>query len=487
MTAGRVLAVGAGFALNVFLARRLGPISFGLFAVVATVLAWLELIVNEGLPLWLARVVGRSDEGPLVPRAYFVGQIAVSLLLAAGLAMAAPALALAFGHPSDSLLFRVAAIDIPIVASYSLFGAVLLGSRTYGLESVATSGYAIIKLVATVLLVQAGLSVLGAVVGSICGSLGGLILVLALIAFNFRGRPFLGDLRQGSSNRRAPAPSPEDAGGGLLLTSGAAVSGSVVIALLIISQSLALSVDLWLVKLLLPAADAGYYRAASLIAQVPIALSSGVVWGLYAAYNEASIRGDTKRLRHYVSQATRVLVAAGGLWAASVVPTSKALLSTMFAADYSGGAGALAALAVATAVGMLAAALAPTLIIEGRGRAVAFVAGGLVAAEIVAALLLTPRIGAMGAALSVTGAFVAASVIALWAMRDRLDFRVIPTLARLLLPAAAVAALAVAVRPAPGFGLIGWYGLFAVAYGALLFATRGLTREDVEAFRGGLE
>jgi len=471
MTGSRIVSIGVGYLLNVYLARRLGPAGFGLFAVVITILVWLELVVAEGLPLWVVRSAGDAREGGRLPRSYVLVQLGVSLALAALLVAVAPALARVFAQPADAALryatslFRVSAVDIPLFGLYNLFLAVLLGAGAYGLQATSTSGYAIVKLVATVALVQAGLSVLGGVLGTIVGSLGGLLLVLALIALRLRGVRLFGQ----ETHRRREA-----------------VAGSVVPAALLIVQTLALSADVWIVKATLPPADAGFYRAASLIAQVPIALSGGLVWALYSAYSDAHRRGDTERLRHYASQTVRLLVAGGALAVALVAPTARALLVTVYSARYAAGGPLLATLVAGTGVGVVALALAPTLIIEGRGRPLLAGASVLVGVEVAAAVVLAPRVGPLGAAAPVAAAFALAAVLILGAVRRRLAFPLASTLVRLLVPAALVAAAALALRPAPGLGLLAWYAALTAGYAVLLVASRGLTAADLAAVREGL-
>ena len=474
MTVARVLAVGSAYVLNVFLARELGPAAFGLFGVVITVVLWLELLVAEGLPLWILRTVDTDVSRPLIQRSSALAQLALSIALAVALALAAPGLARVFSEPTAVLPIRVAALDIPLFAAYNVLLAVLLGSKRFGLQSVAIAGYALTKLAASVVLVLGGLSVLGAVMGSIAASAGGLVIAFVLVARTFRGRRLVG-----TADRRSAG---EAAGGAAL---GDAIRGSGATALLLIAQSLALSADLWLVKVMLPAASAGYYRAASLVAQVPIALSGGLVWGLYAAYSSAHRRGDAARQRHYVSQAVRLLIAAGALWTALVAPTAGALLTTIFEPAYASGAPLLTILVMGTAVGLIGVALAPVLLIEGRTRQVLVAATSLVTAEIVAAAFLAPRAGATGVALSVAVAFALASAASLVAVRDRLAFPLVATLARLLAPAMVVAALAVLIAPAPGLGLLAWYGVLTGVFGILLVATRGVTVEDIRAVREG--
>ncbi len=477
LTATRIVTVALGYALNVYLARSLGPASFGLFATVLTVLSWLELAVAEGLPPWVIRVVDRESDRPLVPRTYVLGQLAIAIGLSALLAAAAPLLANVFGQPETAGLFRVAAIDIPLFGLYTLFWAVLIGTQSYGLQSLTSTTYSLVKLAATVLFVGSGLAVLGAVMGGIAASIGGLALVLILILVAFRGRKLVG----GTVHAVA-----EEDEGFAEATKGGVLAGSIMPAVLFAAQSLVLSSALWLVKAMLPPADAGYFHAANLVAQVPFALSSGIVTGIYAAYSDAQRRGDLARQRHYITQATRLLFAAGVWCIAMVVPTATALLQTIFSDRYTGGGPVLVVLIVGTSLGMLGITLAPVAILEGRGWTVLPVAIGLVVTEVAVAALLVPRLGVTGAALPAASVFVAASVIAFVAFRDKITFPTFETLLRLGLPAVVVGAAGFFVRVGPGLPLIGYYVVASLAFAALLFASKGLTRDDVDAVRAGM-
>jgi O-antigen/teichoic acid export membrane protein len=352
---------------------------------------------------------------------------------------------------------------------FTLLQGVILGSRAYVLQATTDVTYSIAKLVGTVALVSSGLAVLGAVLGSISASVVGATMAFALIMGNFRGRKLVGDTPGGSVHTTADA-----------------VRGSIVPAVLVLSMSLALSADLWIVKAMLPAADAGFYRAAGLFAHVPITLSSGIVWGMYSAYSDAHRREDTHRMRHYVAQVTRLLIAAGGLWIAVVVPTSSALLSFVFSAEYAAGGTVLAILGVGTGIGMLGLAMAPLLLIEGHARGVLIGALSLLGVELAVALVLTPRLGSTGTALAVTAVHVIGTALAVGAMRWRLSLPLGSTLLRLLVPAAVIGAVAWTIHPAANAWLLGWYALFALSYAGLLFVTGGITRADIDAVREGL-
>ncbi len=482
MTGAKALAIGAGYATNVYLARVLGPDAYGLFGVVITVLFWLELVVAEGLPLWVARTTDSAAEWRrAVPRRYLLAQFALSLSLVAFLFAAAPWLARVFDAPSAQGLFRLAALDIPIYAFYNLFLSVLLGAQLFGAHSTSVIAYYTTKLASTVALVGvAGLAVTGAVLGSIGASLVGFSIAFVMVLVHAA--------RQRAAARgRGSAMHSEPEASSTRHRTRDVVAGSVSPALLLLAQALMFSASLWLVRALDPGGAAGYYRAASLVAQVPIELAAGFTWALYAAYSVAHRAGDDALCRHYTSQATRLVMTAGIAWAALVVPTSQPLMSLLFSSDYAQSGPILQALTVGFSVGMLALTLGPTLLIRGHQGLLLGYAAGLVVFQVALTFVLTTRFGPIGAAVASGTTLALAGVAMLVFVKADLEFALWPTLARTAIPGIVVAAAAFAVPTARPVWLLALYPVLGALFVGLMWLTKGLTRADFEALRGGLD
>lgn len=472
MTTTKVIAVMTGYATNVFLARSLGPEQFGLFGAVITVLIWLELVVAEGLPLHLARTLDPDTRGSdLIKRGHLLAQVGVALGLSALLVLVAPLLARLFSAQSAVGLFRVAAIDIPFFALYNLFLGVLLGAQMYGAQGTSTTSYNIAKLVGTVALVSSfGLAVTGAVLGSIIASVvgsvvaGGLVLARVLAA-------------------RDAAKAAEPTSAESLAES---FTGSLAPAAFMLLQALLFSVGLWVLRAEMPGDEAGHFRAASLVAIVPIELSAGITWALFSAYATAYRRGDAKKCAHYASQTVRLLLVAIGLWTAAVATTAKPLMTLLFSADYAAGAVELAILGTAFGIGSLATTLAPLHLVRDKARQLIWMTAGLLVLELAATLVLTPLLGAEGVALATGGTLVAAGVGTLLVNRRDIAFPLASLVARLAIAAAVTAGAALLVPlPSPAW-LFALYPAMTLAYAALLWLLRVVTPSDVEAFREGL-
>ena len=492
VTVTKVVTIVAGYATNVFLARHLGPDAFGLFGVVVTVLLWLELFVAEGLPLWVARTTdSAAGWRRALPRRYLLAQLALSAALVGMLLLAAPALARVFGAPASTGLFRLASVDIPIFAFYNLLLSVLIGARLYAAQSGSIIAYHVSKLAATVALVGiAGLAAVGAVLGSVTASAVGLAVTLGLLlAHGARARTSLAPHAQVTEEFSA-AGDPIVAGAhepdAAEPTAGDVVSGSVAPAVLILLQTLLFSASLWLLRALVPGDQAGYFRAASLVGQVPIELAAGFTWALYAAYAAAYRAGDIARCRHYVSQATRLVLTCSVAWAAIVAPTATNAMALLFSAEYRASGPALAVLSVGFGAGLLGIVLAPTLLIRGRGAVLLGVSAVLVVAEIALVAVLAVRLGALGAAIASGASLGLGGIALLGFVAPELDVAIVPLLARTLVPGAIVALVAALVPvPAPVW-LLGWYPVLVALLAALLWAFKAVTPADLDAVRGGL-
>jgi stage V sporulation protein B len=471
MTATKVIAVITGYATNVFLARSLGPEQFGLFGAVITVLIWLELIVAEGLPLHLARTLDPDTHASdLVKRGHLIAQVGVALGLSALLVALAPLLARAFSAPSSAVLFRVAAIDIPFFALYNLFLGVLLGAQMYGGQGASTTSYNVAKLVGTVALVGSfGLAVTGAVLGSITASLVGAVVAGGMVLARMRTTPAAGTSPRHDAETLADS-----------------VAGSVAPAAFMLLQAMLFSVGLWILRAEIPGDAAGHFRAASLVAIVPIELSAGITWALFSAYATAFRRGDSVKCKHYVSQTVRLLLVAIGLWTAAVATTAEPLMTLLFSAEYAAGATDLAILGIGLGFGSLATTLAPLHLVRGKARQLIWLTAGLLVVELVATLILAPAMGDVGVALATGGTLIVAGVGTVLVNRGDIAFSLTSLVMRLALATTVTAGLALLVPPPSPAWLFALYPAMTLVYLAMLWLLRVVTPSDFEAFREGL-
>jgi O-antigen/teichoic acid export membrane protein len=163
--------VPTGLVTAAFLTRKLAPEGYGLFAVAATLVAWIEWSISSIFGRATFKLIGEADDwkpiGAAVARLHFAlgGAMAVALWLCAGL------IATALKAPALASYLRLFAIDIPIFSLAQAHRSILVGIGGFPQRAMATAVRWIARLLFIIILVQAGLSIPGAIIGSIGASL----------------------------------------------------------------------------------------------------------------------------------------------------------------------------------------------------------------------------------------------------------------------------------------------------------------------------
>ena len=153
-----------------FLTRKLGPQGYGLLALALTTIIWIESAITSFFAKATIKFVGEtSDWKP-------VGAMVVRLSLKVGIAamvfvwlLAAPLSAL-LNEPDLAWYLRVCAVDIPILCLGQAYRNVLIGTGHYQAGAVARAGRWLARMCLVVVLVEAGFSITGALLGVIGAS-----------------------------------------------------------------------------------------------------------------------------------------------------------------------------------------------------------------------------------------------------------------------------------------------------------------------------
>ncbi|MDE3040805.1 MAG: oligosaccharide flippase family protein, partial [Nitrospirota bacterium] len=227
-----------------FLTRQFGPQGYGLLALALTTIIWVESAITSFFAKATIKFVGEtSDWKP-------VGAMVVRLSLKVGIAamvlvwlLAAP-LSVLLNEPDLALYLRVCAVDIPLLCVGQAYRNVLIGMGNYQGGAVARAGRWLTRLFLVVVLVEAGLSITGALLGVIGSSVAELLL----------SRWYLGS---GMFIKQARMPIPIQRYGALLFLSS--------LCLIFFN-----GMDLFMLKILGgTAAQAGIYSAAQSLSLLP--------------------------------------------------------------------------------------------------------------------------------------------------------------------------------------------------------------------------
>jgi O-antigen/teichoic acid export membrane protein len=188
----RVFLAGLLFPLTgiitaAFLTRRLGPEGYGLLVLSATLVVWIELGINSFFARATIKFVAEAEDwrsiGVTVSRLQFLAGLGGGLLLT----LLAFPLAAFLNEPVLAPYLCLYSLHIPLTGLAQGYQNILVGIGHFKQKAVSSAGQWIARLVLILVLVEMGLSIEGAILGSIGASL-----VEIAISRRYVGLPFFG-------------------------------------------------------------------------------------------------------------------------------------------------------------------------------------------------------------------------------------------------------------------------------------------------------
>jgi len=450
------LVVPAGLITSVFLARVLGPEPFGVFMVAASVVVTLEWIVVTMFSRATVRLVAEAADWRPVGAAVLRWHVGLGLAAGAALWLSADAVAAALDEPLLAPCLALFAIEVPLACAAAACRSILTGRQAYRARAIAGAARWIARPVFVVALVAMGLSLTGAILGSILAALGGFVAAQLLARVPIAARRF--------PARRL---------------------WHLALPVFVLAVSLRLLDRLGLLALKAlggSTADAGWYAAAQSFSVAPGVFAMSFSPLLLAALTAAQTRGDEPGARRVAQGALRLVIGFVPL-AAFGAAAAPEVVDLIFGSRFHPAArlvGPLLLGAVALAMISVASAI---LIARDRVKEASVCLWPLLPLAAAGHVVMVPRLGGMGAALvtcvaAVAGAVAALAIIfAVWRVRPPWG-----TCARSLLLAVLMAAVALA-WPTPGLWLLVKAAILTAAIAAGFVALGELDPEDRRALR----
>ena len=157
------------------LTRCLGPEGYGLFTLASVIIAWIEWTITSIFGRTAVKFVSDSDNwhpvGTTILRLY----LGVSGVATIVLWFSANKISILLNEPTLTIYLQVFALDIPLFCLAQGHRQILIGLGDFRERAIATTSRWTIRLVLIVILVQAGFSVSGAIIGSIGASIAELL------------------------------------------------------------------------------------------------------------------------------------------------------------------------------------------------------------------------------------------------------------------------------------------------------------------------
>jgi O-antigen/teichoic acid export membrane protein len=372
-----------GFITAVFLARKLGPVNFGLFVLALRLVSWIEWTSLTFFYSATVKFVSEQDDWKAVGTTVLRLHLAVGGCIAVLLWIMSSPLARAFNEPSMATYLKLFAIDIPIFSLFTANSSMLTGRGLFKERAWTSSIYWIARLVLIVLLVEMGLSVNGAIMGVIGASIVGLSISRFFIrppvfsGATFPARPLLG------------------------------FSAPVFMSSL---SSRMLRLDVIVLKVLgATAAQVGFYSAGQSLSVHASLLSGTLSPPLLSTLSRLIKQGDESKAKDIGRTAMRLVV-----WllpfAAMTAGAATEIVVLVFGKEFVS-AGPILAFLIFGAVGFIGVTIAKAVMLAiGRPGWTFLVIGPVLPIAFVGYLILVPRMGGVGAATVTTCSACAAAV-----------------------------------------------------------------------------
>ncbi|MEM9502529.1 MAG: oligosaccharide flippase family protein [Cyanobacteria bacterium P01_E01_bin.43] len=399
-----------------FLTRQLGPEGYGLFTLASVIVAWVEWSITSIFSRTTIKFVGEAKDwqpiGVLVVQLHLAVSLGVTLLLW----LLAPAIATGLNEPVLGQYLRLLALDIPIFSLASAQRNILIGRGQFRPRAMATAGRWTLRLVLIVILVELGLSVHGAILGSIGASLTELVITRYfaptpwLQRVNFPTRPLFG----------------------------------YAIPLFVFAMTMRLydKLDLFMLKVLGGSVEqSGIYGAAQNLAFIPTILSISFSPLLLSSLSRLLAAGELDTAKQLTRHAMRLVIGLLPVGAVTIA-TAPAIVSLIYGDAFLPTAPILSLLIFST-LGLMMVSVGTTILVAAeRPKWPVLITLPMVPLAVLGHWQMSPAADAIGAALVTTfvaGIGAISSIIAVY-----IRWRVLPpvvTLGRSLLVCLAIYAL----------------------------------------------
>ncbi len=449
----QLVMAGCGVATHIYLTRALQPKLYGVLAVVTSVIIWWEAIGEALVRNATTRFVAETDEQW---RGAASSAIRTTLgwgtvLMILGIT-SAPLVSQMLAAPQLVPYLWLFSADLMLFPLFIALAEVLAGRRKYSFYAGSWAIYWLAKAALMIGLVALGLSVRGAIIGSILASVVGVAVTWLWSRVS---------LKPGT------------------VPTGKVVLFGLPLAGITLMRRTVQNMDLWFITRLLSGYDRGYYGLAQYISRALMMLPVAVSGAVFPTLTQAIARGDKAGSQRLIRQSFRFAFIAAVAAIAVLGSSIKELIVFIFGADF--------APAAYPTVGLIFAALffaiefiAKTVLVSAGKPTLCLVAFvPVVPINIILNYVLVTRYEMIGASLATTATAALAAII-LSALVWREFQALLPplTVPRTLL-AGSLVYLAGTYIPITGWVVVLKCLGLAASYGVVLLAIGELDKDDL--------
>ena len=365
-----------GIVTAAFLTRRLGPEGYGLLVLASTLVAWIEWGISSFFARATIKFVGEAGDwrpvGSALVRAHLLVGVGAALLL--GL-LAVP-LARLLNEPVLANYLWLLALGIPLTSLAQAHQSILIGIGGFRQKAAGTAARWVARLLLILVLVEMGLSVSGAILGSIGASVAELVISRRYVRPSFFGdTTFPGRLFW-------------DYGFMLFLSA--------------LSLNCYSRLDLFMLKIVGGTAEqAGIYGAAQNLSILPVIFAASFSPLLLATLSRMLSAGEAGPAKEMGRTAMRMVLCLLP-FAAMVGGAAPGIVTLFFGRNFESAAPLLALLILGAIAFVMISVTMAIMTAAGAARLTLAMSAPLIPLAIAGHLVLIPRYGSLGAAFVTT-------------------------------------------------------------------------------------
>jgi len=386
----------AGYGINVWLARFLGPSLYGIYGVVMSLLLWVEIGIISGIPTAVQKFVSADKKHSLnIIKKSSVLQFFYIVVLFMVSFIAAPFTSGIFHYNDIGFYLRIALVDLWFYGFYFILLSLQNGLHNFTRQALLIALYSVSKFIFVVAFVMISGSITGAFLANIAGSIVGFSVALFFARSIKNTESCEGPGYKEIMNFAAP------------------------VALFALVINLFLNIDLWTVKAFMGNAEAGFYVSASTVARIPYFLFFALSSTVLPLLSSSISKGDRIAVHNIISTAVRFLIIAVVLIIAITAGYSREIIVLLFSDLFQDAGGILQVLICGMSFLALFFLFTTIMNADNRPRTSLLVTVIGIIIDAVLALILVPSMGAVGGAVATTLSLTVVSIIGWILIRRR--------------------------------------------------------------------
>ena len=450
----QVIFLSSGYAVHFGLGRYLGPVEYGTFGVILSLLAMVHLFLQNGVPQAISKYVAEGNDIDSVKKEGLKVQTLFFFITFVVYFSSAPFLAELLKDPSLTDYIRLSAFIIPIRAIERVYTGTLNGIRAFDKQAKILAFYSVSRVFAVFALVIIGFAITGVIIGYLIAAVVALILAKHWCAYKKDG--------EGFSREKI-------------------IKFAFPIILFAFGFTAIMNIDLLFVKALVSGeVKTGFYTSAWAMARLPFFVFSALSLTLLPSISKSTSINDNEQTKNYISNSLRYLLMILLPTTLLISVTSDNLLSLTYTPEYSQAGSALSILIFGVTFLTIFVTLATIITASGKPKVSMGIALSLVPIAVVLNLMLVPEYQLEGAALATTITTFVGMIISGVYVAKRFRALMNPMSFCKICIASLVICFIGMMFDVSGIILIGWYAVLILIYLGLLWIIREIKKEDVE-------